>query len=516
MKKRFSIIITIMFVFLFLIIVNNTSAYADTGTSISTSSSDSNTSTNIDLTPKYDKKSGLYGYVDKNGNWILKPQFNMAKPFSEGLAAVAEDSEWSMWGYIKPDGTYAIKPKFTEAYNFKNNFAVVSENMLAATINKEGEYINKTNYYIAGADTNDYIRAHITNVNSKIDIYNVKYGLITNDGAIVKPEFDSQAIVHDGFICVYKEDPSMEHLERANSIVLNNGTVVRIDGTLISASEGIGLVEYEGKEGEYKGKKLFEFITSQGEIYKYYRYKDGKEYPFLDVEPFSEGYAAVMVNTYNSNLDYYHRWGFLKKDGTWLIEPNVYSAVGSFKNGVAPVRVMARPYGYIKSDLSWFIKPFDTTELEKKEYDYVVSESKEILKKIINNSMSDYEKLYAIYKYVTQTVDYDFRGYDIRPRVSNSAYGALKFNLAVCEGYAELMDIMLKLAGIESIIVVGDIIDDIPHAWNLVKISGNYYHIDATWDENGKTMYFLKSDEYMSRSRIWNRDKYPAAPKDYK
>lgn len=91
--------------------------------------------------------------------------------------------------------------------------------------------------------------------------------------------------VRDGFICVYKEDSFKELSKRDNSIVLDNGTVVRIDGTLISASEGIGLVEYEGKDGEYKGKKLFEFITSQGEIYKYYRNKDGKEYPFLDVEP---------------------------------------------------------------------------------------------------------------------------------------------------------------------------------------------------------------------------------------
>jgi hypothetical protein len=40
---------------------------------------------------------GKYGYADAQGNIIIKPQFDKALDFSEGLAAVEQDG---LWGYI--------------------------------------------------------------------------------------------------------------------------------------------------------------------------------------------------------------------------------------------------------------------------------------------------------------------------------------------------------------------------------------------------------------------------------
>ena len=49
---------------------------------------------------------GLWGYIDRTGAWAIKPQYQAAALFSEGLALV-QDTEDSLH-YIKPDGTDAF------------------------------------------------------------------------------------------------------------------------------------------------------------------------------------------------------------------------------------------------------------------------------------------------------------------------------------------------------------------------------------------------------------------------
>lgn len=82
------------------------------------------------------------------------------------------------------------------------------------------------------------------------------------------------------------------------------------------------------------------------------------------------------------------------------------------------------------------------------------------------------------------------------------------------------MDLLLKQAGIEAMIIVGPTKPDgVGHAWNLVKIGKSYYHLDATWDEGkseDKWYYFLKSDAFYSKGREWDTKKYPTAPSNYK
>ncbi|MEO0103191.1 MAG: WG repeat-containing protein [candidate division WOR-3 bacterium] len=41
-----------------------------------------------ELSPFEDSKTGKWGYINKQGKIVIRPQFNEAKDFSEGLAAV--------------------------------------------------------------------------------------------------------------------------------------------------------------------------------------------------------------------------------------------------------------------------------------------------------------------------------------------------------------------------------------------------------------------------------------------
>lgn len=114
---------------------------------------------------------------------------------------------------------------------------------------------------------------------------------------------------------------------------------------------------------------------------------------------------------------------------------------------------------------------------------------------------------------------YDYDNYlnGTVPDDSYSAYGVFFKGTAVCQGYAQAAHLLLWLAGIESRIVVGTA-DGADHAWNKVKIGGEYYNLDVTWDdpvpdEPGRVRYsyFNITDEELARDHEWDRSKWPAA-----
>jgi len=90
------------------------------------------------------KKSGKWGFVDKTGKWVIKPQFKWAWGFSEGLAKVEIDG-WpnEKYGYIDKTGKMVIEPQFDIAEDFSEGLA---------TVKKYGkwEFINKTGKAVIG------------------------------------------------------------------------------------------------------------------------------------------------------------------------------------------------------------------------------------------------------------------------------------------------------------------------------------------------------------------------------
>lgn len=63
------------------------------------------------------------GYLDRNGDVAIEPKFDLAKPFSEGLAAVQVNGKW---GFINPEGEMVIEPKYNRANPFQNGLALVA------------------------------------------------------------------------------------------------------------------------------------------------------------------------------------------------------------------------------------------------------------------------------------------------------------------------------------------------------------------------------------------------------
>lgn len=69
----------------------------------------------------------------------------------------------------------------------------------------------------------------------------------------------------------------------------------------------------------------------------------------------------------------------------------------------------------------------------------------------------------------------------------NTAYGALVAGKAYSDGYALALKLLYDRNGIQSLVVYGTTGNQ-PHAWNLISLGRNYYHVDASW--NDADLYF--------------------------
>ena len=110
----------------------------------------------------------------------------------------------------------------------------------------------------------------------------------------------------------------------------------------------------------------------------------------------------------------------------------------------------------------------------------------------INDNMSDFEVALRVYENIISLVDYDTIGLNKQKREGKSSpetpddlrsiYGVFVNKKAVCAGYAKAAQYLYNLLGIECVYVVSD-----THAWNMIKLEGDYYHLDVTWGDNSNT-----------------------------
>lgn len=97
-----------------------------------------------------------------------------------------------------------------------------------------------------------------------------------------------------------------------------------------------------------------------------------------------------------------------------------------------------------------------------------------------DKKLSEVEKINLVHDYIINNTKYDSDRSDLNiiKYKSDIAYGPLFENYAICGGYSDLMAIFLEDLNIKNYKVSTD-----KHVWNVVKINGNWLHIDLTWDD---------------------------------
>lgn len=126
----------------------------------------------------------------------------------------------------------------------------------------------------------------------------------------------------------------------------------------------------------------------------------------------------------------------------------------------------------------------------------------------------------AVHDWLILHTAYDFDNYLAHtiPEDSWRPSRVIETGRAVCSGYARLTMELLRSLGIEALIV-----RSADHDWNMVRLYGNWYHMDVTWDDPvpdrpGQIRYehFLVSDATIRALQSHEfGGSYPSAPTDY-
>ncbi len=136
---------------------------------------------------------------------------------------------------------------------------------------------------------------------------------------------------------------------------------------------------------------------------------------------------------------------------------------------------------------------------------------KKIASEITNKNMTDFEKEKAIHNYIVLNSSYSKNitdnSYNIRNLIENKT--------GVCEAYAYTFQMLCTFAGLECDVITGTL-NGQNHGWNLIKLDGEYYHVDVTSDDpipdkKNRILYgfFNLTDNEIAKTHKWNRDDFP-------
>ena len=164
-----------------------------------------------------------------------------------------------------------------------------------------------------------------------------------------------------------------------------------------------------------------------------------------------------------------------------------------------------------KEGETYFADGFTSTE----QIDRAIGQIEETKNNIIRNlSGNNYKKIMTIHDYIIDNVEYDST---YEALGTYSLYGAFIGKTCVCEGYAKSLKYLANSINIECEIMQGTATNSTgkteSHAWNCIKLDGNWYLMDTTWDDpiivgNSykvnvfKYKYFLKGSQSFEKDHV--------------
>lgn len=252
-------------------------------------------------------EDGNFGYISKTGDWHIKPQFKVAKNFSDDLAEASLDKK--KWGFINRKGVWVIEPQFDKTKAFDSGIAIVLKDKEWIYINKKGEQVLK-------------------------DVVTEKMYDFENGYAIIRKDSGVGFINSKGEVVVEPKFSKVFNFKNGSAKVLENNKwgLVGADGKYVVKTE------YDGVSNAYNNHIVANIEDRHGLIV------NGK---------FREVPGAEKIWDFSKNSEYTYakkdgKLGFINTKGEWVIEPT-FDKARAFSNGLAPV-YNGKEWGYVDTN----------------------------------------------------------------------------------------------------------------------------------------------------------------------
>ena len=114
---------------------------------------------------------------------------------------------------------------------------------------------------------------------------------------------------------------------------------------------------------------------------------------------------------------------------------------------------------------------------------------------LLEHFESEVQKALFLHDFICENFEYDDE------LKNDDIYDFLLTGRGTCEAYMLLYTAVLRECGIESHFAASD---SLTHIWNIVRLDGEWYHVDLTWDDSASSetvsrRHFLCSDKAVSK-----------------
>lgn len=208
------------------------------------------------------------------------------------------------------------------------------------------------------------------------------------------------------------------------------------------------------------------------------------------------GLIAAEIDKYDSYIDV-SSFNIPAEDSVLLLQTVLYTHPELYY--IDPLRIRYTQSGGIMQD---FIPVYLYHQAEREEMDRKLAESTAKMLYGIDDSYTDVQKALIIHDRLALGCQYSLNISTDTPDIY-TVYGCLVNGTAVCQGYALSYNYLMRHLGIEAEFVSSS---EMQHAWSMIKLGNQYYHVDVTWDDpihdKGGQVYhsfFLKSDSAMKK-----------------
>ena len=220
------------------------------------------------------------GFVNEQCHWVILPQFDGAKEFSEGLAAVKTNGKW---GFIDKRGNFVIQPQYIGGNSFSYGLAQVKVGKKWGFIDKRGNFVIQPQFEDIGIPKEGICAVRPRTINSK-------WGFINAQGNFVTPlQFNSARDFSEGLAAV-ETNGKWGFIDKQGNVAIQSQF-----NYAFSFSEGLAAVRTNDKWG---------FIDKRGNFV---------------IQPQFE-YAGLCIKGI-CNVKLNKKWGFINKQGKFVIQP---------------------------------------------------------------------------------------------------------------------------------------------------------------------------------------------------